>query len=390
MEEQKKLIPLQKKSESYKLTVTQELEKKIRFLCNKLPRNEWSGTLFYTIEGSFADKNLHITCRDLFLQDVGEATFTEFKDSIDLAAYIAEHNELIDCFTGILHSHNVMATLFSSTDMTTLREEGNDRNHFLSLIVNNAGNYTANVTRKVRCVSKGISTMEYKTFGDTPVVEDNNSFETDESYIEYYPLDITIEKIPETPKSELELRLEEVRANANSYINRNKTILPNPPYKFNLSDIEAQPFKEKKKDYAQLSIWDDTELPAKGELSDDYTIAYDEDHLDNTIIMNTVTQIVTGDIFSIHKPNINLESWANNIGGVYKKRFGNSESSSFKCWVDNFVDFLENEAYDEKLTAKGEDYLLAIWAYDVIVKLQEYPANEYLDAFIKSLERYLL
>lgn len=95
-------IQLIKKSELYKLTVTQELEKKIRFLCDKLPHNEWSGTLFYTIEGSFEDNNLHVICKDFFLQDVGESTYTEFQNDVDLAGYIAEH-ELWDCYTGLMH-----------------------------------------------------------------------------------------------------------------------------------------------------------------------------------------------------------------------------------------------------------------------------------------------
>ena len=95
-------VPLIKKTDSYKLTVSLELEKMIRFLCNKLPRNEWSGTLFYTVEGSFEEKNLHVICKDFFLQDVGGATYTEFKYDVDLAAYTVEH-DLIDCYTGIMH-----------------------------------------------------------------------------------------------------------------------------------------------------------------------------------------------------------------------------------------------------------------------------------------------
>ena len=95
-------IRLIKRQESFKLTVKQELEEKIRFLCNQLPRNEWSGTLFYDIEGSFEENNLHVICRDFFLQDVGEATYTEFKNDVDLASYMAEH-ELWDCYTGLTH-----------------------------------------------------------------------------------------------------------------------------------------------------------------------------------------------------------------------------------------------------------------------------------------------
>ena len=102
METQKESITLTKSSKSFKLTVTRNLEKQIRFLCEKLPRNEWSGTLFYTVEGSFKDNNIHVICKDFFLQDVGAATYTEFKNDTELAAYMADH-ELWDCYTGLMH-----------------------------------------------------------------------------------------------------------------------------------------------------------------------------------------------------------------------------------------------------------------------------------------------
>jgi len=101
-------IPLIKKTDSFDLTVSLELEKMIRFMCDKLPRNEWSGTLFYTVEGSFEDKNLHVICKDFFLQDIGAATYTEFQNNAELAAYIVDH-DLIGCYTGLIHSHNTMA-----------------------------------------------------------------------------------------------------------------------------------------------------------------------------------------------------------------------------------------------------------------------------------------
>lgn len=95
-------IQLVKRQESFDIIITEELEKKIRFLCNKLPGNEYSGTLFYTIEGSFKDNNLKIIAKDFFLQDVGEPAYTEFKNDVNLAGYIAAH-ELWDCYMGLMH-----------------------------------------------------------------------------------------------------------------------------------------------------------------------------------------------------------------------------------------------------------------------------------------------
>ena len=129
------------------------------------------------------------------------------------------------------------------------------------------------------------------------------------------------------------------------------------------------------------------------ELSElDMSIAYDDDHVDPTIVLNTVTQVITGDIFSIYKQNVDLDKWVTNMEKLYDKRFADlvTEYDSFEYWTDTFVEFLENELFDKDLFEKGRDYMDAIWAYDVIVKLQDYPTNKYLEAFIKSFERWLI
>lgn len=95
-------IDLIKKETKYKLIITEELENKIRFLCNKLPDNEYSGTLFYTTEGNFKDNNLIITAVDFYLQDIGSATGTSFSSDATLAGYIVEHG-LFTCYQGLMH-----------------------------------------------------------------------------------------------------------------------------------------------------------------------------------------------------------------------------------------------------------------------------------------------
>ena len=417
MEEQK--IILLKKQESFKLTVTRELEKKIRFLCDKLPRNEWSGTLFYTVEGSFANGDLHIIAKDFFLQDVGEAAYTEFKNDVDLAGYMAVH-ELWDCYTGLMHSHDTMSTFFSGTDLGTLKSEGNDANHFVSLIVNNAGTYTAAITKKVTYLSKGKSVLKYNTFDNVAIEDEGTDFEREETVIEYYPLDIIKEEVPQTPKSELELRLEEVRANANSYVNRKVITTPTvgvtkpyTPSNFNnknysnLPHIEIPSIKEERETAKQLELFGNSEMgetkkeveaeevEEKKEYTDlDMSIAYDDDHVNPEIVLDTVTQVVTGDIFSIYKQNIDIDKWAANMEKLYNRRFGDitneAYADSFDYWVDTFTEFLENELFDENFVEKGRDYMDAIWAFDVITKLQDLPKNKYLDKFIESFERWLI
>lgn len=130
------------------INISENLEKKIRFLCNKYPSQEWSGILYYRIvSGDFLKKSLQIEAVDFLLNDVGSSTFTDYDITGDVGQYMVKH-KLLDCKIGICHSHNVMGTFFSGTDNNTLLEQGEDTVYFLSLIVNNAGVYNAKITIK--------------------------------------------------------------------------------------------------------------------------------------------------------------------------------------------------------------------------------------------------
>ena len=72
-------------------------------MLRKFPSTEWSGVLFYSHEGSFEEGNLTITCRDIYPMDLGNATFTQFSMSEDVAAYIANNIDLFECDLGLVH-----------------------------------------------------------------------------------------------------------------------------------------------------------------------------------------------------------------------------------------------------------------------------------------------
>lgn len=152
--ENKDLPQLVKGSATYKMVVPEEVERKIRYLLRKFPRTEWSGVLFVTHTGTFEAGDLAITCKDIYPMDLGNEVYTEFYMSEDVTAYMAENMELFDCDLALVHSHHNMASNPSGTDLQTLRAEGNERNCFVSLIINNAGNYYAAITRKVKMQSE--------------------------------------------------------------------------------------------------------------------------------------------------------------------------------------------------------------------------------------------
>lgn len=292
-------------------------------------------------------------------------------------------------------------TFFSGTDVATLRSEGNDNNHFVSLIINNAGVYSAAITRKVSSKVSGTKVIAYNSFDDAHVEEASMEFTRDESYIEYYSLNVIM---PEAvPKSELELRLEEVRKNARSFVNRKYSNRAYTPFNnpniiplgatSSIDRVEADDSEPKESEGKQLQLFTDKEMGKEAEVEEAEEIVdipYDKVHINPNVVFDSITQIITGDLFSTYKQNIDINKWATNMEGLYTKRFGSPDNDNFKYWVDSLLDFLVEEVHDSELIENGEDYMWAIWAYDVMVGLEKFPKNKYLEAFIKSLERWLI
>ena len=147
--EDKEIIPT-------KLIISEEINYKINYLCNKINNTEWSGVLFYSFTGVF-EKDLVITVEDILPLNIGNVTYTEFDgNDVDIPNYIIDNN-LINCRQGLIHSHHNMSTFFSNTDLNTLSEEGENNIHFVSLIVNNDNEYSAAITSKIR-IQKKITT----------------------------------------------------------------------------------------------------------------------------------------------------------------------------------------------------------------------------------------
>lgn len=205
-----KVISLVQKSGTYnyKLIIPAEVERKIRFACQKVWSTEWSGTLFFTHEGSFENNDLVIRCVDIYIMDIGTQAYTEFDMNPDVISYMCENPELLDCQMGLIHSHNNMSTFFSGTDTATLKEEGRDRNNFVSLIVNNAGSYTAAITRRIKS-KQVMESVSYEFFGDGEK-QDTKEYVSDADEIEWFYL--KIEKEGENYSfPDMAARLEEIK-----------------------------------------------------------------------------------------------------------------------------------------------------------------------------------
>lgn len=100
---EKTIVPLIKKSSTYKLKIPINVEEKIRHLCSKVSNVEWSGILFYTYEGSMENNDLVIICKDIYVMDIGTSGYTEFNMSPEVMSYMCDKSELLNTQCGLIH-----------------------------------------------------------------------------------------------------------------------------------------------------------------------------------------------------------------------------------------------------------------------------------------------
>lgn len=428
----KEPLPLKKNPTSFNLVIPREVEAKIRHLCTVVHDVEWSGTLFYTVAGSLDDGTFEATCVDICVMDIGTGGFTNFNDTSDIIDYRISHGLLRPgVYEGLIHSHNNMAAFFSGVDVSTLIKEGSDLNHFLSLIVCNAGQYVARITRKLKEKVKAehlityTGQTEYKTFEDANVVlsqstkrQETKTEEMESAYIEYFELNIHKTEV-EDPFQELNQRLIELKKGKNKnfqstpfIINKGEDSYPNPiPYRIGSAVFPSHTYAvQKEYDPNQTSLdFEGHEGIEQGFSSplapmddEDLTEFYQFEEVPSEIIESLCTQLLTSSILYTSKSSLNFTEWVSKMDSIYEARFGSLKDSYNKCrlenWIQNFIDsmlcYSVNEDYENELALKyglddydyrDSDAFIHLYACDMITFLEKLPESIVKDMMIKEL-----
>lgn len=373
---------LKKQDNTYKLIITPELEEKIRFLCARFPNNEYSGVLFYDYTGRFEDNSLVLTAKDFCLMDYGSATYTEFDKSAEICNYMIEH-DLLECQQGLMHSHDQMSTFFSGTDLGTLQEEGSDMNNFLSLIVNNAGQYTAAITRKVKHIPHVTEVLEYEFFGEETINIGNDEYDAIESYeIEYFFLNIEKPTV-NIGYTDLFNRIEEISKDKTKITNISRE--PRANLIVN-STLKATPL------YKETNIpFSKANTAVQVGVDTDESIDYNKYKFNETDLNNIVKQLLIGS--PIFTPK-DLNEWVQKMPTVFSKRFGEGQKglANYRAFIGYFVEFLVTEAFDDNLAEEGylEDSQMAICAYGVLQKLHTFKTNSFIEVIEDEVERFII
>ena len=306
-----------------------------------------------------------------------------------------------------------MSTFFSGTDVATLKEEGRDRNNFVSLIVNNAGTYTAAITRRVKSKQVRESTS-FEFFGDGEK-HDTKEYTSDADEIEWFYLKIEKEgehysfpdmasRLEEIKKrKEEEAKRKGVNGIAGGYSNPYKGFAYNPqayrPTVVNSQTVAVGPANLNKgkveQKTVQRTLFDNVgeeQIPFK-ELGDS-PILYGEVFAKTEIIESLVKQLVTCSIILPNESKVDIDKWAKSMPMLYEKRFGKGKEGMkrFQDWADTYTEFLTWNIEDEDLKAMGYDEtdIQSIYAHDLIKALTHLPENDYIIAYIDELEKYLI
>lgn len=373
---------LKKQDNTYKLIITPELEEKIRFLCARFPNNEYSGVLFYDYTGRFEDNSLVLTAKDFCLMDYGSATYTEFNKSAEICNYMIEH-DLLECQQGLMHSHDQMSTFFSGTDLGTLQEEGSDMNNFLSLIVNNAGQYTAAITRKVKHIPHVTEVLEYEFFGEETINIGNDEYDAIESYeIEYFFLNIEKPTV-NIGYTDLFNRIEEISKDKTKITNISREPRTNLIVD---STLKATPL------YKETNIpFSKANTAVQAGVDTDESIDYNKYKFNETDLNNIVKQLLIGS--PIFTPK-DLNEWVQKMPTVFSKRFGEGQKglANYRAFIGYFVEFLVTEAFDDNLAEEGylEDSQMAMCAYGVLQKLHTFKTNSFIEVIEDEVERFII
>lgn len=366
-------------------TVSKNLEGKIRWLCDKLPTKEWSGVLLYY--SAETNDMLHIIAEDVYLMDIGSGAYTEFKTDFDVFQYQV-NNGLLECYTGLIHSHNRMAAFFSGQDVFTLGDNAPDMNRFFSLIVNNEGTYKAAITRKNEVKEKVERLNTYKSFEDiefTNKISFNRELEP-EYIAEYVEI---IKNEPSCSKEAIDFlstqfnEIQERKAREErEREERFKNLKPQETWWLKKNDLPEDLTKKPTTDnqvrVTHTSLYD-------GNL--DMFI----EHMGNIFATGIVTMPV--------KSNINVKDWvAKKMPVYFRTRFKSPDSRAFEGYLEtmmyvietNFDVYCEEEPAQQEIIFDDYDYTDDFDIYMITYsKIYEYisslGSNEWIDKILDNL-----
>jgi len=228
--------------------------------------------LFYETSGNFGEDDFLITGKELFLLDIGSASYTEYNTGdADLIKFMMENPEARRMKKGHIHSHNNMGVFFSSTDTSELADNCPFHNFYLSLIVNNKNEMCAKIAFRAMASSEVRTFINFKDQDGKDKVKEINS-KSDRDYMYVHECEIHLPGEMETPFEE---RFSEVQKKSEKRFTKDFT------ESFNGRGDYAG-YIEGGQGWKQSSLWEDlTDDETPQAASSRETMGYSKDYLNS-------------------------------------------------------------------------------------------------------------
>jgi tetratricopeptide (TPR) repeat protein len=147
------MLPFLDLSQVVTVILSDKVWHKIQFLCKNISTVEWSGCIIYNIKGRLDQpEKLDIKVLDLIPLDKGTTGFTSYHFDERVLNFIVE-NDYLEYKIGHIHSHHSMKTFFSGTDLEEVNENSEHIKPYLSIIVNNANEFSAKLAFRMKRLS---------------------------------------------------------------------------------------------------------------------------------------------------------------------------------------------------------------------------------------------
>lgn len=224
----------------------------IKYLCSRIHTVEWSGVLFYKVEGTIKDpSNMKITLVDILPMDKGSTATTSFNMDSRYDDYLMEeHPEYLEngYQTALIHSHHNMEVYFSSTDDEELIDNTKTHNYYLSLIVNNNMDFVAKVAFRGE-IAYSIPVLDIQALdenGTSYKIADSKEKIYTQSQVYAYDCDIEVEDTSTVDKSFISKVNGICKTVVKGVSNKVKKFTPSKPNKktFSLQDVYSEEFWE--------------------------------------------------------------------------------------------------------------------------------------------------
>lgn len=277
-----------------------------------------------------------------------------------------------------------MTSFFSNTDIDTLQEEGDERNHFVSLIVNNAGKYTAAITRKIKYTS--VRNLSYEGF-DGPVDTGQETIDGEE--IEYFYLDVIFEKPQDNEMKEIADRLSSIKEAkkkatpiaASTYGNSAYDSLGYSSYINKNLNKDLTTYEPK-----QASLFDDLDDGWWGKGFGSTPIIQQSKKGASELVDTIIAQLISGNVTCTKLEGSNKEKMLNTMERRFESRFGKGDEGMmlFEYWATDFIEFLTWYSIDEEKGITPEKLTA-----DIVKELDDLSSsNKYIERYIELLTVY--